>query len=141
MAVFTANKTEPYTHGLKVKPLSDSARAIVEKLLSKGGIQQGGGTATDLGEDLKEEAQPGAGPAEQDVSDARGETKRSPYSVAKRHTDRGGPSAAPAGKERSDKKPKDPAPGSEGGAGSPVGPFAAFEDGNASVLQPTPTRA
>ena len=64
MAVFTANEADAAAHGLKFKPLSASARAIVEKLLPGDGPQQGGGPATNLGGDLEEGAQPEAGAAE-----------------------------------------------------------------------------
>ena len=64
MAVVTANEADAAAHGLKFKPLSASARAIVEKLLPGDGPQQGGGPATNLGGDLEEGAQPEAGAAE-----------------------------------------------------------------------------
>ena len=94
VAVFTANEADAAAHGLKFKPLSASARAIVDKLLPGGGPQQGVGPATNLGGDLEEEAQPEAGATEQGAPDARGENKRSPCSLTRRAASEGGPSAA-----------------------------------------------
>ena len=127
----------PIAHGLKLKPLPASARVIVDKPLPGGGTQQGGGDATDLGDGLEEEAQPEAGAAEQGAPDARGENKRPPYSVTRRATDGGGPSAVPAEKGRGEKESKDPAQGGGGGAGPPAGSGPASTDGKTLVLQPT----
>ena len=121
MAVFTANETDAAALGLKPKPLPAFARAIVDKPLPGGGTQQGGGTATYLGDDLEEEAQPDAGAAEQNAPDARGESKCPPYSVSRRTTDGGGPSADPAEKGTGEKGSKDPAQGGAGSAGPPAG--------------------
>ena len=54
VAVFAVNETEAAAHGLTSKLLSASARAIVDKLLSGGGAQQGGGAFMNLGGDLEE---------------------------------------------------------------------------------------
>ena len=139
MAVFTANAADAAAHGLKFKPLSASARAIVDKLLPGGGPQQGGGPATNLGGDLEEEAHPEAGAVEQGAPGARSENKCSPYSLTRRAASEGGPSAVLAEKERGAKGPSDPTQCGGGGARAPAGsgPFAT--DDKAPVLQPTPS--
>ena len=109
MAVYTASETGAASHGLMPKPMSASARAIVDKLLPGGGAQQGRGTATNLGDGLGEEAQPDAGPAEQSALGARVENKRSTYSVARRTTDGDGLPADPAEKGKSGKGTRDSA--------------------------------
>ena len=50
-AVFTANKTNAATQGLKFKPLPADARAIVEKLPALSETQEDEADATDLGDD------------------------------------------------------------------------------------------
>ena len=93
VAVFTANKTGAAAHGLKLKPLSAVARAVVGKLTAGDGTRRDEGAATNLGDGLEGEAQSGA--AEQDIPGAQGgETKRSPYSVAMRAP--GNPALLPA---------------------------------------------
>ena len=57
-AVFTANETNAAAHGLRPKPMSASARAIVDKPPPGGEAQQEGDTTTNLGDDLEGESSP-----------------------------------------------------------------------------------
>ena len=137
-AVFTANEAGAAAHGLKLKPLFASVRVIVDKLLPGGGAQQGGGTATNLSDDLEDEAQPDADAAEQSALDARGENKRPPYSITRRTTGGDAPPAGPASKGKDEKGPGAPARGGAGdGPATKAG--STSTDSRASVLQPTPS--
>jgi len=82
-AVFAANKTDAATNGLRFKPLYAEVRAIADKPPALSETQEDGAVATNLGDDLGEEAQAGGWGQGTPVVQEGG-VKRSPYSVTKR---------------------------------------------------------
>ena len=115
MAVFAANEKDASALGLRNKPLSASARAIVNKLLSEEGTQPVGGAAADLSEDPKEEARAETRPPARGApAGSQGAAKSSPYSLSRRSAKKGGTEADPPSKDGSDEVPGVP-PSSTGG--------------------------
>ena len=83
-AAFAANKTDAATNGLRFKPLSAEVRAIADKPPALSETQEDGAVATNLGDDLREEAQAGGGWGQGTPVVQEGGVKRSLYSVTKR---------------------------------------------------------
>ena len=144
MAVFTTNKEDAGANGLKPKPLSPEARAIVGKLSTPKRPQEGENTASDLPSDLDNEVQAAGGG--QGASDdpasvgGVGSTTSPPYTLFVRWTTGGGLSAgADDKKEKAAEVKKNSTAGKVEHPGGAAGAVTTSARSSSAVYLPTPS--